>query len=215
MAEERKLRGFSELAEKYGKAAAAAYADAYDRLIGMRVTNLSWRDDNTKGVHIGLKYPSLSSINLSDESYSCHICARNRSWDTRHYSQHELGAGQLQRLAEVLAAAADEETAYRERSAWKGEVDLEGIAAGAAAMFPKLDISVSVGKRNIDEGVEPYKAIVVRRNGCQKGSITINVDWRGIAVLNCRVPLCGESRHDVTKDGIMDDVAYWVRFMTN
>jgi hypothetical protein len=107
----------------------------------------------------------------------------------------------------------DEELKYRDSMKWKGELDINAIVDMVKPLFPTLNISAREGKRGCDGNINNYMAIVVYDGKCQMGSMTLNLDNRGIACLTCRVPLCGESSCDVTNDNVINAIVDDIKFM--
>ena len=160
-------------------------------------------------------YPTLYSISTFDGQYNCTILIENyRNYSEKFVHLKDFGAVGIKMITKLLKEKVDAELAYRQDNAWKGELDFNAIVAEVQPMFPKLNIKVSVGKRQCDGDVEPYKAIVVYDGNSYVGSITLGYNsYKGVMQMSCRVPLCGESGCDVNNDNLIDNIVKSINFM--
>ena len=160
------------------------------------------------------RFPTLYSISTFSENYNCSIEIDNyNNYKEKFVHLTDFGISGVKMVTKLLQSKVDSALKYRETMKWKGEMNINAIVDMVKPLFPNLDISVREGKRGCDTNTPNYKAIVVCEGKSQLGSMTLNVDYRGIACLSCRVPLCGESSCDVTNDSVLNAIRDSIKFM--
>ena len=207
--------------ETYGEEG-KAYVEVYDECLDMLGSHHFYFDDWSNRTHnrhaesLDWDYPCVYSFSVYNSgTYNESFQLKNfRTYNERYANVEEFGIDGVRLATKLLKEKIEEETAYRKRMRWKGELDIEGLASELQSMYPKLEIVCRSGKRQCDGDCEPYKAIVVYDEGSQCGSVTLSINEVGICGLTRRVPLSGESSWDVTNEDVMDSLRECVEFMS-
>jgi len=219
----RLLKGEKELIAKYGDIA-KEYINVFDQCKELSISHsyfASWEkiyNNNTYVLEMDnselKKFPTIYSISTFDGEYNCTIQLYNfRTYKEKFVHLTDFGVVGMKMITKLLKSKVDEELKYRDSMKWKGELDINAIVDMVKPLFPTLNISAREGKRGCDGNINNYMAIVVYDGKCQMGSMTLNLDNRGIACLTCRVPLCGESSCDVTNDNVINAIVDDIKFM--
>ena len=215
------IKSRKELIAKFGDVA-IEFINTLDKCFGIlnEYTKVDshwnqWHNDYAKKVCPSHK--TLNEIVISKDTYDLTLELKNYNEYKEKYTTI-LKCADAQFLAlitRILNEKYDKEMEYRKVNAWKGDIDLESLAEQLQPLFPNVKISVRIGKRQNDGDCKPYKAIVVGEGVDQLGSMTLNIDHRGIGILTKRVPLCGESSCEVTNDSVLASLKGAVEFMLN
>lgn len=207
------------LIEKYGDVA-RKYIETFDKCtpilsdyIGVDSHWNQWHNDYARSFS---DYKTLNQISVFGDTYDVTLELKDYDYYKEKYVRlSNCDTKAIELVTRIIMEKYQKEIEYRKKNAWKGAMDIDALAEQLQSLFPNIKISVRIGKRQNDGDCKPYKAIVVGEGIDQLGSMTLNIDHRGIGILTKRVPLCGESSCEVTNDNVLSSLKGAVEFMLN